>query len=96
MTQATSPTVDPRVEHSRRVICDAALIEFAEHGFDDMTIEGVAARAGVGKSTIYRHWDSRSDLMESAIRSIAIDPCHRPIAIDPIAIDSAEPSCNAP
>ncbi|MEZ5374993.1 MAG: TetR/AcrR family transcriptional regulator [Acidimicrobiales bacterium] len=64
--------VDPRIEHSRRIICDAALAEFAERGFDGMSIEAVAARAGVGKSTIYRHWSSRAELVDSAIRSISI------------------------
>ncbi|MEZ5228483.1 MAG: helix-turn-helix domain-containing protein [Acidimicrobiales bacterium] len=37
-----------------------------------MSIEAVAARAGVGKSTIYRHWSSRAELVDSAIRSISI------------------------
>ncbi len=35
-----------------------------------MTIEGVAARAGVAKSTIYRHWESKAALIESAIHSM--------------------------
>ena len=35
---------DPRIEHSRRIIGEAALAEFAGHGFEGMTIEGVAAR----------------------------------------------------
>lgn len=59
---------DPRIEHSRRVIGEATLVEFAEHGFAGMTIEGVAARAGVGKSTIYRHWRTKLDLVDDALR----------------------------
>lgn len=62
--------VDPRIEQSRRTICAAALLEFAEFGFDGMTIEGVAARAGVGKSTIYRQWRCREDLIEDSMQTM--------------------------
>lgn len=59
--------VDPRVERSRRVILSAALDLFAEEGYGGLTIEAVAARAGVGKSTIYRHWPGKLELIEDAI-----------------------------
>jgi AcrR family transcriptional regulator len=42
--------LDPRVERSRRVIMGAALDLLGETGFGGLTIEAVAARAGVGKS----------------------------------------------
>jgi AcrR family transcriptional regulator len=51
---------DPRIEHSRRVICGAALKEFAEAGYSGFRMESVAARAGVGRSTLYRHWPNLS------------------------------------
>lgn len=70
MMGAAPERVDPRVAQSRRIICEAALDAFAEHGFDGMTIEGVASRAGVGKSTIYRHWPNRVALLEDAIRTM--------------------------
>ena len=38
----------------------------AERGFADLTIEGIAARAGVAKQTIYRWWDSKSDILFDA------------------------------
>lgn len=60
--------VDPRIEQSRRIIGEAALMEFAERGFAGMTIEGVASRAGVGKSTIYRHWRTKIELIDDALR----------------------------
>ena len=59
--------VDPRVERSRRVILSAALDLLGEAGFGGVTIEAVAARAGVGKSTIYRHWPGKLELIEDAI-----------------------------
>lgn len=64
---------DPRVERSRRLILSAALELLGEVGYGGLTIEGVAARAGVGKSTIYRHWDGRLELVEDAVRLLKPD-----------------------
>jgi TetR/AcrR family transcriptional regulator of autoinduction and epiphytic fitness len=61
---------DPRVERSRRVILEAVLDELGAVGYGALTIEGVAARAGVGKSTIYRHWSGKLDLVEDAYRTL--------------------------
>jgi TetR/AcrR family transcriptional regulator of autoinduction and epiphytic fitness len=61
---------DPRVERSRRVILEAVLDELGEVGYGSLTIEAVAARAGVGKSTIYRHWPGKLALVEDAFRTI--------------------------
>ena len=61
---------DPRVERSRRVILEAVLDELGEVGYGALTIEAVAARAGVGKSTIYRHWGGKLALVEDAFRTL--------------------------
>ena len=61
---------DPRIERSRRVILEAALAELGEAGYGALTIESVAARAGVGKSTIYRHWSGKLALVEDAFRTL--------------------------
>jgi len=61
---------DPRIERSRRVILEAALAELGESGYGALTIESVAARAGVGKSTIYRHWPGKLALVEDAFRTM--------------------------
>ena len=60
---------DPRVERSRQVILRAALDELGEAGYGSFTIESVAARAGVGKSTIYRHWRDRVALIADAFQA---------------------------
>lgn len=39
-----------------------------ETGYHDLTIEGVAARAGVGKATVYRWWPTKPKLVVEAIR----------------------------
>jgi AcrR family transcriptional regulator len=61
---------DPRVERSRRVILEAVLEELGLVGYGALTIEAVAARAGVGKSTIYRHWSGKLALVEDAFRTL--------------------------
>jgi AcrR family transcriptional regulator len=66
----TPSEVDPRVERSRRVILEATLDELGEIGYGAMTIESVARRAGVGKATIYRHWQGKLDLLADALETM--------------------------
>jgi TetR/AcrR family transcriptional regulator, regulator of autoinduction and epiphytic fitness len=61
--------VDPRVERSRLVILRAAVEELADLGYGSVTIESIAARAGVGKSTIYRHWPDKLTLIADAFET---------------------------
>jgi AcrR family transcriptional regulator len=60
---------DPRIERSRQVILRAALGELGEVGYGAFTIESVAARAGAGKSTIYRHWKDKLSLIADAFET---------------------------
>jgi AcrR family transcriptional regulator len=57
----------PRSERAERAILDAALELFAESGVSGVCIEAVAARAGVGKATIYRRWPGKEDLLLDAL-----------------------------
>ncbi|WP_371671913.1 TetR/AcrR family transcriptional regulator [Streptomyces sp. NBC_00289] len=61
-----TPNATRRSERSRRAIYDAALALVAEAGYPKTTIEGIAARAGVGKQTIYRWWGSKADVLLEA------------------------------
>src|SRR5580658_10786389 len=65
-------TVDPRVERSRQVILQAALDELGDVGYGAFRIESVAARAGVGKSTIYRHWPDKLALIADAFETFHV------------------------
>lgn len=67
---------DPRVARTREVVRQAVLAELAAVGWGDLTIERVAARCGVAKSTIYRHWRGKAALVADAIdeRSMQPDP----------------------
>jgi AcrR family transcriptional regulator len=54
-----APRGRPRSQEADRAILTATLELLAERGLDAMSIEEVAARAGVGKTTIYRRWPSK-------------------------------------
>ncbi|MEY8018693.1 TetR/AcrR family transcriptional regulator [Mycobacterium servetii] len=56
-----------RSEKSRTAIVTATRELLMERGFDGLTIEAVAARAGVGKQTIYRWWPSRPALVADVV-----------------------------
>ncbi|GGW43062.1 TetR/AcrR family transcriptional regulator [Streptomyces griseoloalbus] len=62
----SAPDAARRSERSRLAIYDAALALVAEVGYPKTTIEGIAARAGVGKQTIYRWWSSKADVLLEA------------------------------
>lgn len=62
----------PRSEEADRAIIDAALSLFAESGPDGLCIEKVAARAGVGKATIYRRWPGKEELLLDALAALRV------------------------
>jgi AcrR family transcriptional regulator len=55
-----------RSEQARRSVLQAADDLLVERGFAQLTIEGIAARAGVAKQTIYRWWPSKTDVLLDA------------------------------
>ncbi|WP_370499747.1 TetR/AcrR family transcriptional regulator [Mycolicibacterium sp. jd] len=76
-----------RSEKSRTAIVEATRKLLMERGFDKLTIEAVAARAGVGKQTIYRWWPSRHALVADVTLEDA-DRILRPVArTDDVAAD---------
>lgn len=74
MPPARPVQTDPRVIRSRRAVLDAALAELAERGFGAFTIDGVAARAGVARSTIYRLWADRAAIVADAMEELNQQP----------------------
>ena len=63
----------PRDEAVDAAIIAAAVDELAARGFAALSIEGVAARAGVAKTTIYRRWANAADLALDAMRTFEQD-----------------------
>lgn len=64
------PLGRPRSLKSHKAMLRATLELLGEVGFDAMSIEAIAARAGVGKTTIYRRYASKEELVADAIESV--------------------------
>jgi AcrR family transcriptional regulator len=60
----------PRSAEADRAIIEAALDHLESQGVSALSIEGVAAKAGVGKTTIYRRWPNKEALILDALGSI--------------------------
>lgn len=56
-----------RSEQTRLAILTAAYELTTEVGYQDLTIEGIAARAGAGKQTVYRWWPTKADILLEAL-----------------------------
>jgi len=61
----------PRSEDVHRRILEAARQLLTEGSFADLRLEHVAARAGVGKATIYRRWGSKEALAQEVLAELA-------------------------
>lgn len=76
----TAPSVEgaragrPRDPEVDRRIRDAALQLLAEGGYEALTIEAVAAAAGVGKASVYRRWAGKEELVVEAVASLTEQP----------------------
>jgi AcrR family transcriptional regulator len=73
----------PRSEAAERAILQATVELLQEVGLTRMTIEAVAARAGVGRPTIYRRWSSKEAMAVAAVLAY-VPPVPRPTVDDPI------------
>ena len=60
----------PRSAASHQAMLQATLELLAEVGFEAMSIEAIATRAGVGKTTIYRRYSSKDELVADAIENV--------------------------
>jgi AcrR family transcriptional regulator len=72
----------PRDPRADRAILEAALRLLAEQGYARMSIDAVAAAAGVGKPTIYRRFASKADLATAALASVIDDAPPPDAALD--------------
>jgi AcrR family transcriptional regulator len=61
----------PRSAAADQAILDTTMRLLAAQGYDALSIEGVAAAAGVGKTTIYRRYPNKRDLVVAALGSVA-------------------------
>ncbi|MFF2081026.1 TetR/AcrR family transcriptional regulator [Kitasatospora sp. NPDC058162] len=70
MAPRTAPDPARRNERSRSAVLTAAYELVSEVGFGKLTIEAIAARAGVGKQTIYRWWPSKGAVVFDAFLNV--------------------------
>jgi AcrR family transcriptional regulator len=63
----------PRSSAADAAILEATRAVLAEDGWAGLTVEGVAARAGVAKTTVYRRFASRADLAVEAVAQLVSD-----------------------
>lgn len=68
----------PRSEPARIAILRSTLKLLGANGFSDLTIESVAAYAGVGKATVYRWWPNKAALIADAFASSTTRKLHFP------------------
>jgi AcrR family transcriptional regulator len=71
MTQAGNVRPGGRTARTRAAVLEAALDELAERGWDQASVETIASRAGVHKTTLYRRWGSKDRLVAEALEAAA-------------------------
>ncbi len=68
----------PRSATADQAILATTIRLLGEQGYDAMSIEGIAAAAGVGKTTIYRRYQSKRDVVVAAISAFVATPTEPP------------------
>ncbi|TWV53623.1 TetR/AcrR family transcriptional regulator [Streptomyces misionensis] len=71
MSNEKGPDHSRRRERSRQAILAATRALVAEEAYEKVTVEAIAARAGVGKQTIYRRWPSKSAVVFAAVLALS-------------------------
>ncbi|MEU0742902.1 TetR/AcrR family transcriptional regulator [Streptomyces sp. NPDC006134] len=67
-----------RTARIRTQVLDAVLGELGEHGYDGLTMEAVAARAGVHRATVYRRWGDVGGLLADVLDAVGDDAWQPP------------------
>jgi AcrR family transcriptional regulator len=71
VTQVGSVRPGGRTARTRAAVFDATLDELASRGWDQVSVESIAARAGVHKTTVYRRWGGKARLVAEALEAAA-------------------------
>jgi AcrR family transcriptional regulator len=74
MTDSTQLPLDKRVQRSKEAILTVTYKLLSEGGISGVSIDEVSRRSGVSKTTIYRHWPSRSALLMDACSKLGTRP----------------------
>lgn len=71
MDSKEPPQMSPRAARSRAKMLEAATALLVESGSRSVTVDAVSEASGVAKSTLYRHWSSRTELLIDVVKSNA-------------------------
>jgi AcrR family transcriptional regulator len=74
MTSTMRTAGRPRDESVHEALLTATQELLCEQGFDRLSVDSVAARAGVGKAAIYRRWSGKTELVVAAVADLAHVP----------------------
>jgi AcrR family transcriptional regulator len=72
------PRPGGRTARVRMQVLDAVLAELGEHGYDELTMEAVATRAGVHRATVYRRWSDVGGLLADVLDAASDDDWQPP------------------
>ena len=70
VARSTTKALDERVRRSRMIVLAATAELLFERGFAGVSVDEISRRSGVAKTTIYRHWPTRADLLRDACSTI--------------------------
>lgn len=70
MAYRRTPAVQARLDEQRRAVVGAAIAQLSEHGYGGCSVAAVAARAGIAAGTVYKHFDSKADLVAEVFRVV--------------------------
>src|SRR5579862_6589084 len=70
LSEREAPNLDDRVRRSRSTVLAATAKLLFERGFAGTSVDEVSRRSGVAKTTIYRHWPTRADLLRDACSNV--------------------------
>ena len=71
---ALHTATDKRVERSKQAVLIEVYRQLTQSGIGGVSVDEVSRRSGVAKTTIYRHWPSRSALLLEACSQIGVSP----------------------
>src|ERR1700679_42108 len=67
LKKVAPPPQRRRGEALEKALLDAAWVELTERGYEDLTIDAVATRAGPSRAVLYRRWPSKQDLVVATL-----------------------------
>jgi AcrR family transcriptional regulator len=69
-TKTASEQMDLRVRRTHRLLWEALLAELSERSLEDTTVSAICDRAMVHRTTFYKHYEDKYDLLEKGVRSL--------------------------